>query len=160
MLNNKPNSYYTITHSHLRYIPLIERGGFPVKLQDGVQVPADASWAKANQEISQKKADERARATRAGEQVADADIRGNLRVEEELDELLVETNGTLLKPDGEAWGTLVDDGELKALLFSLWGGRRAGEKRGGKEGTVELTFPPFLPFVSLSTSPSSSSRVT
>ncbi|KAL7410982.1 hypothetical protein BDY24DRAFT_398254 [Mrakia frigida] len=115
VLSGRPSSYYLITNTHLRYIPLVDGLSYPVKLVDEKLVPADAAYSKSQLESSQIKAEEKRRATRAGEQVADADMRENLRVEVELDELLVETNGTVLRPDGRAWGVLVEEGESQTF---------------------------------------------
>lgn len=105
------NSYYRLTATTVRYSPLVDGKGYPVKLVDGKQVPADAAYSKNQAESAKLRAEESMRAARAGEQVQDADIRGQLRTAGEPDDLLVETHEGVMRPDVSAWGVRYEEGQ-------------------------------------------------
>lgn len=104
-VNNKPNSFYTITEAKLHWVPKLTRKGYPLVLVDGKVVPADEKYSAVQYEKSRLERDELERATRAGEELdADEDGDGPARPLTDNEKHEQDRKAGLLKPKGQAWG--------------------------------------------------------
>jgi predicted carbohydrate-binding protein with CBM5 and CBM33 domain len=114
-LKDAANSYYTITTSSLRFVNKTDGLGYPLRIspEDGKTiVPADLKYTLARAAEAESEAAEKLRAQKAGEGMAEEDLKSALRTDEELNEKLISWRaGQVLRPHGKAWGTLVWKGK-------------------------------------------------
>lgn len=87
---------------------------------DGQIIPADLAYTQAKAAQSELDAAEKLRAKKAGEDIAETDLRTSLRLEGEPDEHIVSwRDSQVLRPNGKVWGTLTWKGVFRLLLSSF-----------------------------------------